>query len=204
MISKFYWSLSKSFKLISKEISSKKNIKLRFHGFCDVDSEFVIAQRNVNNMHFSFNDFLKLETAWNKKTQSKGKAFKLQKIMARAELLPSLLPNASGAAEEGKLWIKRNERQRKNIQFRIKILCSNRQAKFRWFPIFVFASKARFFVASFHSPAGFFPLWNAFLLFVDILYFRLYGTQRSFFCCSEQKIYIKHYTTTEEPYTMCL
>lgn len=54
------------------------------------------------------------------------------------------------------------------------------------------------------QPGFFFQLhsvWNAFLLFVDILYFRLYGTRRSFFC-SEQKVYIKHYTTTEEPYTI--
>lgn len=75
-----------------------------------------------------------------------------------------------------------------NIHFRIKIPCSNRQAKFRWFPIFVCAFEARFFVASFHSPAGFFfPLWNAFLLFVDILYFRLYGTQKSFSSASNKK-----------------
>lgn len=53
------------------------------------------------------------------------------------------------------------------------------------FRSFAFEARSVFslLAASFHSSGRLLlsSVWNAFLLFVDILYFRLYGTQKSFF-----------------------
>lgn len=106
-------------------------------------------------------------------------------------------------------WPKGMTEREVYIHFRIKIPCLYRRAKFRWFPIFAFALRPEARFARSFSPCPpvsfqFFArlcafsssLWNAFLLFVDILYFRLYGNSEKFFFFSlEQKIYIKHYTT---------
>lgn len=73
------------------------------------------------------------------------------------------------------------EWQRKNIHFRIKIPCSNRQAKFRWFPIFVFAFEARFFVASFHSPPGFFSTVERFFALCRYSIFSTVWNSENFF-----------------------